>query len=373
MRHRHGHPPLDRRHRLIRRGDHAVLRKPAWVKGTPWAQTPEGAIAADGPGLARILHPRWMFRRNIALRREPAEASAVPVERNTTPSSSTRDRPPNCSIFKPRRDRRPRIPDLYADNHGERHPEHGGPPPPRPGPPPESRRCRTDAPTPRHPRADPGPVSSPRRWPNRMKDQSQSESPTDHHLRDVIQSLAGHAETLDRHAIRKSRRLCRQHAGLFQRRNAWAALTFRRGLPFLRECPCKRLRSIPSMPNILDHKMLLGAVQTGRHTPNNPRQRGAVSSASAAASGVDVFRVFGSAWNWGVENMRVWPWIASFANEKVLRRHGLLIPAIWPIRRGRITIEILCRPWPGIGGRRRHVLGPKGHGRAWKPNPGGQC
>jgi pyruvate carboxylase len=82
----------------------------------------------------------------------------------------------------------------------------------------------------------------------------------------------------------------------------WGGATFDVAYRFLQECPWQRLRDIRAqMPNIMTQMLLRASNGVGyTNYPDN-----AVQSfvAQAAASGVDVFRVFDSL-NW-VENMRV--------------------------------------------------------------------
>ncbi len=82
----------------------------------------------------------------------------------------------------------------------------------------------------------------------------------------------------------------------------WGGATFDVAYRFLQECPWQRLRDIrAAMPNIMTQMLLRASNGVGyTNYPDNVVQS---FVAQAAASGVDVFRVFDSL-NW-VENMRV--------------------------------------------------------------------
>ncbi len=82
----------------------------------------------------------------------------------------------------------------------------------------------------------------------------------------------------------------------------WGGATFDVSMRFLKECPWDRLRALRQrIPNILFQMLLRGANGVGY--TNYPDNVVTTYVAQAAASGVDVFRVFDSL-NW-VENMRV--------------------------------------------------------------------
>lgn len=82
----------------------------------------------------------------------------------------------------------------------------------------------------------------------------------------------------------------------------WGGATFDVAYRFLQECPWERLRDLrAAMPNVMTQMLLRGANGVGyTNYPDNVVQ---AFVNQAAASGVDVFRVFDSL-NW-VENMRV--------------------------------------------------------------------
>ncbi len=123
---------------------------------------------------------------------------------------------------------------------------------------------------------------------------------TDTTMRDGHQSLlATRMRSID--MIRIAPTYARNMAGLFSV-ECWGGATFDVAYRFLQECPWQRLRDIrAAMPNILTQMLLRASNGVGyTNYPDNVVQ---FFVARAAASGVDVFRVFDSL-NW-VENMRV--------------------------------------------------------------------
>ncbi|MEY3005360.1 MAG: hypothetical protein RLZZ491_2536, partial [Pseudomonadota bacterium] len=198
----------------------------------------------------------------------------------------------------PRRDRATRILTYIADITVNGHPETEGRP-----------RPRADVKTPRPPttRSDrytmgtrqmldeQGPQAV-AKW---MKDQKRLLI-TDTTMRDGHQSLlATRMRSID--MIKVAPAYAAKLPGLFSV-ECWGGATFDVAYRFLQECPWQRLRDIrAAMPNIMTQMLLRGANGVGYTIyPDNVVQ---AFVQQAAASGVDVFRVFDSL-NW-VENMRV--------------------------------------------------------------------
>ncbi|MEM6618294.1 MAG: pyruvate carboxylase, partial [Pseudomonadota bacterium] len=123
---------------------------------------------------------------------------------------------------------------------------------------------------------------------------------TDTTMRDGHQSLlATRMRSLD--MIRVAEAYAHNLPGLFSV-ECWGGATFDVAYRFLQECPWQRLRDLRTrMPNILT-QMLLRASNGVGYT-NYPDNVVRAFVQQAAATGVDVFRVFDSL-NW-VENMRV--------------------------------------------------------------------
>ena len=132
-----------------------------------------------------------------------------------------------------------------------------------------------------------------------MKDQSQLLI-TDTTMRDGHQSLlATRMRSIDMIAIAPA--YAQKMNQLFSV-ECWGGATFDVAYRFLQECPWQRLRDIrKGMPNIMTQMLLRASNGVGyTNYPDNVVQE---FVRQAAASGVDVFRVFDSL-NW-VENMRV--------------------------------------------------------------------
>jgi pyruvate carboxylase len=208
------------------------------------------------------------------------------------------DETPSLFDFKKRRDRATKILTYIADITVNGHPETAGRAKPAtdikaPRPPvkpttdvPDGTRTLLDA-------KGPEAVAD---W---MRDQSQLLI-TDTTMRDGHQSLlATRMRSID--MINVAPAYATKMNTLFSV-ECWGGATFDVAYRFLQECPWQRLRDIRAqMPNIMTQMLLRASNGVGyTNYPDN-----AVQSfvAQAAASGVDVFRVFDSL-NW-VENMRV--------------------------------------------------------------------
>ncbi len=208
------------------------------------------------------------------------------------------DTTPELFTFKKRRDRATKILTYIADITVNGHPEttdrprpHAEAKPPRPPVKPS-----TDVPAGTRQMLDADGPAAVAAW---MKAQKQL-LVTDTTMRDGHQSLlATRMRSID--MIGAAPAYAQKMSNLFSV-ECWGGATFDVAYRFLQECPWQRLRDIRSaMPNIMTQMLLRASNGVGyTNYPDNVVQS---FVAQAAASGVDVFRVFDSL-NW-VENMRV--------------------------------------------------------------------
>ena len=263
------------------------------TKVTAWAKTPEAAIARMDRALRefRIRGVATNIDFVINLLKHPTFLSN---EYTTTFIDST----PELFDFRRRRDRATRLLTYVADVTVNGHPETKG----RPRPP-------ADLPAPRAPeRADGPPTDGTRQILERdgargLADWMLAQDRlllTDTTMRDGHQSLlATRMRSID--MVRAAPAYAANLPGLFSV-ECWGGATFDVAYRFLQECPWQRLRDLrAAMPNLLT-QMLLRASNGVGYT-NYPDNVVRSFVGQAAASGVDVFRVFDSL-NW-VENMRV--------------------------------------------------------------------
>jgi pyruvate carboxylase len=262
-------------------------------KVTAWAPTPEAAIARMDRALRefRIRGVSTNIDFVLNLLRHP---------RFLDLSYTTRfiDETPELTRFERRKDRATKILTYIADITVNGHTETAG----RPRPP-------AEAAAPRPPLV---PVEAP---PAGLRTLLEAEGPqavaewmlgqtrvlvTDTTMRDGHQSLlATRMRSID--MIRVAPAYAHRLPGLFSV-ECWGGATFDVAYRFLQECPWQRLRDLRrAMPNLLT-QMLLRASNGVGYT-NYPDNVVRAFVDQAAASGVDVFRVFDSL-NW-VENMRV--------------------------------------------------------------------
>ncbi|MEL6952374.1 MAG: pyruvate carboxylase [Pseudomonadota bacterium] len=262
-------------------------------KVTAWAPTPEAAIAR----MDRALRE---FRiRGVSTNIDFVE-NLLKHPTFTSYQYHTKfiDETPELFEFKPRRDRATKILRYIADITVNGHPETEG----RPMPPaglkePRAPKPRTDTP-PKGTRhlLDTQGAKAVADW---MKGETRLLI-TDTTMRDGHQSLlATRMRSID--MINAAPAYAANLPGLFSV-ECWGGATFDVAYRFLQECPWQRLRDIRAkMPNILT-QMLLRASNGVGYT-NYPDNVVKFFVATAASSGVDIFRVFDSL-NW-VENMRV--------------------------------------------------------------------
>ncbi|MCR9068755.1 MAG: pyruvate carboxylase [Rhodobacteraceae bacterium] len=261
-------------------------------KVTAWAPTPEAAIARMDRALRefRIRGVSTNIDFVINLLKHPTFL-------NYQYTTKFIDETAELFDFKPRRDRATRILTYIADITVNGHPETEGRPRPAPDlkdpKPPALRGAVT--PGSRNLLDEMGPKAV-ADW---MKAQKNLLI-TDTTMRDGHQSLlATRMRSID--MIKVAPAYAANLPQLFSV-ECWGGATFDVAYRFLQECPWQRLRDIrAAMPNIMTQMLLRGANGVGyTNYPDNVVQ-GFV--AQAAASGVDIFRVFDSL-NW-VENMRV--------------------------------------------------------------------
>ena len=262
------------------------------VKVTAWAQTPQAAINRMDRALRefRIRGVSTNIEFVINLLKHPTFL-------NDTYTTKFIDTTPDLFVFKKRQDRATKILTYIADITVNGHPETAGRPLP-------SAHARA----PRPPKTF-GPVPDGLRQmlleqgPKAVADWMLAQQKlliTDTTMRDGHQSLlATRMRSIDMIKVAPAYAASLPH--LFSM-EAWGGATFDVAYRFLQECPWQRLRDLrAAMPNLMIQMLLRGANGVGYTTyPDNVVQ-GFVKQ--AAATGVDVFRVFDSL-NW-VENMRV--------------------------------------------------------------------
>ncbi|NNU81427.1 pyruvate carboxylase [Halovulum dunhuangense] len=262
-------------------------------KVTAWAPTPETAIARMDRAL-REFRIRGVST-NIAF---VENLLKHPTFLNNTYTTKFIDTTPELFHFDERRDRATKILTYIADITVNGHPETEG----------RERPVRADALPPVPPlRADAPPPGT-----KTLLDENGPAAVaewllgqervllTDTTMRDGHQSLlATRMRSYD--MVRIADAYAHNLPGLFSV-ECWGGATFDVAYRFLQECPWQRLRDLRArMPNLLTQMLLRGANGVGY--TNYPDNVVVKFVEQAAASGVDVFRVFDSL-NW-VENMRV--------------------------------------------------------------------
>jgi len=262
------------------------------VKVTAHAQTPEKAISR----MDRALRE---FRiRGVATNIEfVINLLKHPTFLDDTYTTKFIDTTPELFAFKKRRDRATKILLYIADITVNGHPETAG----RAKPPAEAK-----APKPPAPKVSPSmgtrnllEQKGPQAVADWMKEQ-QKVLLTDTTMRDGHQSLlATRMRSID--MIKVAPAYAANLPQLFSV-ECWGGATFDVAYRFLQECPWQRLRDLrAAMPNLMTQMLLRASNGVGyTNYPDNVVQS---FVKQAAATGVDVFRVFDSL-NW-VENMRV--------------------------------------------------------------------
>ena len=262
-------------------------------KVTAWAQTPQAAINRMDRAL-REFRIRGVAT-NIAF---VENLLKHPKFLNNEYTTKFIDETPELFEFRKRRDRATKILTYLADITINGHPETEG----RPTPETEARqlrvpRLRSDLPPPgtRQILDEQGPQA--------LADWMAAQKRlliTDTTMRDSHQSLlATRMRSID--LIMAAPAYSANLPQLFSV-ECWGGATFDVAYRFLQECPWQRLRDIRrALPNVMTQMLLRGSNGVGyTNYPDNVVQS---FVRQAAASGVDVFRVFDSL-NW-VDNMRV--------------------------------------------------------------------
>lgn len=262
------------------------------VKVTAHAQTP-------GKAIARMDRALREFRvRGVATNIEfVINLLKHPTFLDDSYTTKFIDTTPDLFHFRKRRDRATKLLIYIADISVNGHPETAG----RPLPPAEARN-----PVPPRPHAEPAPGT------RQLLEQQGAKAVadwmlaqqrlliTDTTMRDGHQSLlATRMRSID--MIRVAPSYAANLPGLFSV-ECWGGATFDVAYRFLQECPWQRLRDIRArMPNLMTQMLLRASNGVGyTNYPDNVVQE---FVRQAAATGIDVFRVFDSL-NW-VENMRV--------------------------------------------------------------------
>ncbi len=262
------------------------------VKVTAHAQTPEKAIAR----MDRALRE---FRiRGVATNIEfVINLLKHPTFLDYSYTTKFIDTTPELFQFKKRRDRATKILTYIADITVNGHPETAG----RPRPPAEAKAPKAPA-----PRAEPAMGTRnllEQKGPQAVADWMKAQTKvliTDTTMRDGHQSLlATRMRSID--MIKVAPAYAANLPQLFSV-ECWGGATFDVAYRFLQECPWQRLRDLrAAMPNLMTQMLLRASNGVGyTNYPDNVVQ---AFVKQAAATGVDVFRVFDSL-NW-VENMRV--------------------------------------------------------------------
>ncbi|AXX98299.1 pyruvate carboxylase [Profundibacter amoris] len=262
------------------------------VKITAHAQTPDAAIRRMDRAL-REFRVRGVST-NIAF---VENLLRHPTFLDNSYTTKFIDNTPELFKFKKRRDRATKILTYIADITVNGHPETEGRAEPS---------AQVKTPHPPAPQADPAPGTrtlleqkGPQAVAGWMAAQKQLLL-TDTTMRDGHQSLlATRMRSID--MIRVAPTYAANLPQLFSV-ECWGGATFDVAYRFLQECPWQRLRDLrKAMPNLLTQMLLRASNGVGyTNYPDNVVQ---AFVKQAAASGVDVFRVFDSL-NW-VENMRV--------------------------------------------------------------------
>ncbi|MBK1734651.1 pyruvate carboxylase [Halorhodospira abdelmalekii] len=262
------------------------------VKVTAWAPTPAETIARMDRALRefriRGVSTNIPFVENLLKH---------PVFLDNTYSTRFIDTTPELFDFDKRRDRATRLLTYLAEITVNGHPEALDRPRPAAGIP---------LPTPPAPQGEPVPGTRnllEEQGPQAVADWLASRKElllTDTTMRDAHQSLlATRMRTFD--MVRVAPAYAANLPQLFSV-ECWGGATFDVAYRFLQECPWQRLRQIrEAMPNVMTQMLLRGSNGVGY--TNYPDNVVRTFVHQAAASGVDVFRVFDSL-NW-VENMRV--------------------------------------------------------------------
>ncbi len=262
-------------------------------KVTAWAPTP-------GEAISRMRRALREFRiRGVATNLSFLDnLIAHPAFQDASYTTKFIDDHPELFDFTPRKDRATKLMHYIADTTVNGHPDVIG----RPAPSAHALAPRVPEPIVAEPPAGSRTLLE-AKGPKAVADWMLAEKRvliTDTSMRDAHQSLlATRMRTFDIVAVADA--YAANLPGLFSM-ECWGGATFDVAMRFLQECPWERLRTLRErMPNLLLQMLLRSANGVGyTNYPDNVVRR---FTLQAAASGVDVFRVFDSL-NW-VDNMRV--------------------------------------------------------------------
>ena len=323
-------------------------------KVTAWAPTPEAAIARIDRALRefRIRGVSTNIDFVLNLLRHPKFLDL---------SYTTKfiDETPELTQFERRKDRATKILTYIADITVNGHPETAGRPKPPAGvKPPRAPVVATDPPPPgvRQILEERGAQA--------VADWMLAEKRlllTDTTMRDGHQSLlATRMRSYD--MIKVAPAYAHRLSGLFSV-ECWGGATFDVAYRFLQECPWQRLRDLrAAMPNLMTQMLLRGSNGVGY--TNYPDNVVEAFVAQAAASGVDVFRVFDSL-NW-VENMRV-AMDAVIASGKICEAAICYTGDILDPDRAKYDLAYYVRMGKELRDAGAHILGVKDMAGLLKP------
>ncbi len=323
------------------------------VKVTAWAQTPEQAIARMDRAL-REFRVRGVST-NIAF---VENLLKHPTFLNNTYTTKFIDTTPALFDFKKRRDRATKILTYIADITVNGHPETTG----------RAKPAEARAPVPPQPRTD-SPAPGTRtlleeQGPKAVADWMLAQKKlllTDTTMRDAHQSLlATRMRSID--MIKVTPAYAANLPQLFSL-ECWGGATFDVAYRFLQECPWQRLRDIRAeLPNVMTQMLFRGANGVGY--TNYPDNVVVSFLKRAAASGVDVFRVFDSQ-NW-VENMRL-SMDAVLDTGKLLEGTICYTADVLDPARSKYDLKYYLRIGRELRDAGVHVLGLKDMGGLMKP------
>jgi pyruvate carboxylase len=323
------------------------------TKVTAWAPTPEKAIARMDRAL-REFRVRGVST-NIAF---VENLLKHPTFLNNEYTTKFIDETPDLFTFKKRKDRGTKVLTYIADITVNTHPETKG----KPRPPAQLR-------DPKPPATKAEPMMGTRnlleqKGPQAVADwmgQQRQLLITDTTMRDGHQSLL--ATRMRSHDMIKVAPAYAANLPQLFSVECWGGATFDVAYRFLQECPWQRLRDLrAALPNVMTQMLLRASNGVGyTNYPDNVVQK---FVATAADTGVDVFRVFDSL-NW-VENMRV-AMDAVIAADKVCEGTICYTGDIFDPERAKYDLKYYVQMGKDLKAAGAHVLGLKDMAGLLKP------
>ncbi|MFT6674548.1 MAG: pyruvate carboxylase [Sulfitobacter sp.] len=323
------------------------------TKVTAWAPTPEKAIARMDRAL-REFRVRGVST-NIAF---VENLLKHPTFLNNEYTTKFIDETPDLFQFKKRKDRGTKVLTYIADITVNTHPETKG----TPRPPAQLR-------DPKPPATKAEPMMGTRnlleqKGPQAVADwmgQQRQLLITDTTMRDGHQSLL--ATRMRSHDMIKVAPAYAANLPQLFSVECWGGATFDVAYRFLQECPWQRLRDLrAALPNVMTQMLLRASNGVGyTNYPDNVVQK---FVATAADTGVDVFRVFDSL-NW-VENMRV-AMDAVIAADKVCEGTICYTGDIFDPERAKYDLKYYVQMGKDLKAAGAHVLGLKDMAGLLKP------